>query len=330
MKDVVAMAAAIILGLMILSETVSAQSSRDEKYVIIGTTSKTVGYMAPWVGKIKGFFQAEGVRVDIPILRSATTGVQALVGGSTQFDATTVDAMISAADKGQELEVIGGIINGATYRLVAIKKLQSFKDLKGATIGVSSLTSGSTVLLRLMLEKNGLNYPRDYTLLSMGGTPERFAALESGRMGATLLAAPLSYKAVDLGYTKIGDVHEYVKHYQLSGLVVTTRWARDNQDTVRKVLRGLIRSFQWLHQNREEAVSLIGSELKLERRYAEAGWEEYVRSNAWPPKGDIDIEGVKTQIQILAQINKQTGPLPPPERYTNLSYLKAAQKELGM
>jgi ABC-type nitrate/sulfonate/bicarbonate transport system substrate-binding protein len=270
------------------------------------------------------------VRVDIPILRSATTGVQALVAGSTQFDATTVDAMISALDKGQELEVIGGIINGATYRLVAIKKFQSFKDLKGATIGVSSLTSGSTVLLRLMLEKNGLNYPRDYTLLSMGGTPERFAAIEAGRMDATLLAAPLSYKAVDLGYTKIGDVHEYVKHYQLSGLVVAKHWARDNPDTVKKVLRGLIRSFQWLHQNREEAVSLISSELKLERRYAEAGWEEYVRSNAWPPKGDIDIEGVKTQIQILAQINKQTGPLPPPERYTNLSYLKAAQKELGM
>ena len=330
MKDIVSTAAPLILALIILGGTAGAQSSRDEKYVIIGTTSKTVGYMAPWVGKIKGFFQSEGVRVDIPILRSATTGIQALVGGSTQFDATTVDAMISAVDKGQELEVIGGIINGATYRLVATKKFQSFKDLKGATIGVSSLTSGSTVLLRLMLEKNGLNYPRDYTLLSMGGTPERFAALESGRMDATLLAAPLSYKAVDLGFTKLGDVHEYVKHYQLSGLVVTRRWARDNQDTVKKVLRGLIRSFQWLHQNREEAVSLISSELKLERRYAEAGWEEYVRSNAWPPKGEIDIEGVKTQIQILAQINKQAGPLPPPERYANLSYLKAAQKELGL
>jgi ABC-type nitrate/sulfonate/bicarbonate transport system substrate-binding protein len=330
MKNVVATAAALILAFMTLSETAGAQSSRDEKYVIIGTTSKTVGYMAPWVGKIKGFFQAEGVRVDIPILRSATTGVQALVGGSTQFDATAVDAMISAVDKGQELEIIGGIINGATYRLVATKKFQTFKDLKGATIGVSSLPSGSTVLLRLMLEKNGLNYPRDYTLLAMGGTPERFAALESGRMDATLLAAPLSYKAVDLGYRKIGDVHEYVKHYQLSALVVTKRWAQDNQDTVKRVLRGLIRSFQWLHHNREEAVSLISSELKLERRYAEAGWEEYVRSNAWPPKGDIDLEGVKTQIQILAQNNKQNGPLPSPERYTNLTYLRVAQKELGM
>jgi ABC-type nitrate/sulfonate/bicarbonate transport system substrate-binding protein len=99
---------------------------------------------------------------------------------------------------------------------------------------------------------------------------------------------------------------------------------------VKKVLRGLIRSFQWLHQNREEAITLISSELKLERRYAEAGWEEYVRSNAWPPKGDVDVEGVRTQIQILAQNNKQSTPLPSPERYIDLTYLRAAQKELGM
>src|ERR1043166_3320293 len=111
----------LLLGLTLSCATGSAQTSRDEKYVIIGTTSKTVGYMAPWVGKIKGFFQAEGVRVDIPILRSATTGVQALMGGSTQFDATTVDAMISAVDKGQELEVVAGIINGEWRHLQACR-----------------------------------------------------------------------------------------------------------------------------------------------------------------------------------------------------------------
>ncbi len=330
MKHALSAAVSLAIALLFFSHPVDAQSAREEKYVLIGTTSKTVGYMAPWVAKIKGFFQAEGVRVDIPILRSATTGIQALVGGSTQFDATTTDAMMTAVDKGQELELIGGIINGATYRLVATKKFHSFKDLKGATIGVSSLTSGSTVLLRLMLEKNGIHYPRDFTLLSVGGTPERLAALESGRLDATLLAAPLSYKAVDMGYTKIGDVYEYVNHYELSGLAVTRRWARDNPETVREVLRGLIRGFQWLHQNKDEAIAFISSELKLERRYAAAGWEEYTRSNAWPPKGDIDVEGVKTQIQILAQANNSSSPLPPAEKYINLNYLKTAQKELGM
>ncbi len=318
---------------LLCSLPVLAQHSKggEGKYLILGTTSKTVGYMGPWVAKKKGFFDAEGLYVDIPILKSSTTGIQALIGGSTQFDATSIDTMIGAYEKGaRDLEAIGGIINGATYTLVAAKKFKSFKDLKGATIGVSSLTSGATSLLRLMLEKNGLHYPRDFVLLSVGGTPERFTSLQSGRVDAVILAAPLSYKALDLGFNNIGEVYDYVTHYQHSALIVKKSWARDNPDMVRKVLRALVRSFQWLHLNREEAISLISSELQLERRYAEAGWNEYTRSKAWPLKSEIDVEGVKTQIQIWAQREKLSGPLPAPDRYIETGYLKAVHKELGL
>ncbi|MBI4528943.1 MAG: ABC transporter substrate-binding protein [Deltaproteobacteria bacterium] len=314
-------------------QPVSAQLAKggEGKYLILGTTSKTVGYMGPWVAKRKGFFAAEGLNVDIPILKSSTTGIQALIGGSTHFDATSIDTMIGAYEKGaQDMEAVGGVINGATYTLVAAKKFRSFKDLKGATIGVSSLTSGATSLLRLMLEKNGLNYPRDFVLLSVGGTPERFTALQSGRVDAVILAAPLSFKALDLGFSKIGDVFDFVTHYQHSALIVKKSWARDNVDTVHRVLRALARSFQWLHHNREEAASLISSELSLERRYAEAGWEEYTRSKAWPLKAEIDMEGVITQIQIWAQREKNLRTLPTPDRYVNEKYLKAVHKELGL
>jgi ABC-type nitrate/sulfonate/bicarbonate transport system substrate-binding protein len=147
---------------------------------------------------------------------------------------------------------------------------------------------------------------------------------------AVILAAPLSFKALDLGFSKIGDVFEFVTHYQHSALVVKKSWARDNADTVHRVLRALVRSFQWLHHNREEAVSLISSELNLERRYAEAGWEEYTRSKAWPLKAEIDIEGVEAQIKIWAQREKGTLSLPGPGRYVNETYLKAVHKGLGL
>jgi ABC-type nitrate/sulfonate/bicarbonate transport system substrate-binding protein len=324
---------ALVFLFSLLTQPAVAQFAEggEGKYLILGTTSKTVGYMGPWVAKRKGFFAAEGLNVDIPILKSSTTGMQALIGGSTQFDATSIDTMIAAYEKGvQDVEVVGGIINGATYTLVAGKKFHSFKELKGATIGVSSLTSGATSLLRLMLEKNGLHYPRDVVLLSVGGTPERFTALESGRVDAVVLAAPLSFKALDLGFSKIGDVFEFVTHYQHSALVVKKSWARDNVDTVHRVLRALVRSFQWLHHNREEAVSLISSELNLEKRYAEAGWEEYARSKAWPLKGEIDIEGVETQIKIWAQREKGALSLSGPGRYVNETYLKAVHRELSL
>lgn len=181
-----------------------------------------------------------------------------------------------------------------------------------------------------MLEKNGLNYPRDFILLSVGGTPERFTSLQSGRVDAVILAAPLSYKALDLGFNNIGEVYDYVTHYQHTALVVKKSWARENRETVHRVLRALARAFQWLHHNREEAVSFMSSELQLERRYAEAGWQEYTRSKAWPLTAELDVEGVRTQIQIWAQREKITGPMPEPGRYVNLSYLSAVHKELGM
>ncbi|MEK6562978.1 MAG: ABC transporter substrate-binding protein [Candidatus Binatota bacterium] len=332
MKRAVFLFIAILVFVSFLPRSALAQvpKERERKYLIIGTTSKTVGYMGPWVAKKKGFFEEEGLNVDIPVLKSSTTAIQALLGGSTQFDASSIDTMIGAYEKGaQDLEAIGGIINGATYTLVAAKRFKSFKELKGATIGVSSLTSGATSLLRLMLEKNGLNYPKDFNLLSVGGTPERFSDLQSERVDAVLLAAPLSYKAMDMGFSKVGDVFDYVTHYQHSALVVKKSWARENRESVQRLLRALVRAFQWLHQNREEAIAFISSELKLERPYAEAGWQEYTRSKAWPLKAEIDIEGVKTQIQIWAQREKLTGPLPTPERYVNESYLKAVHKELA-
>ncbi len=332
MKRTVFLSSAILVLVSFLPRSALAQvpKERERKYLIIGTTSKTVGYMGPWLAKKKGFFEEEGLNVDIPVFGSSTTALQALIGGSTQFDASSIDTMIMAYEKGaQDQEAIGGIINGATYTLVAAKRFKSFKELKGATIGVSSLTSGATSLLRLMMAKNSLNYPKDFNFLSVGGTPERFSALQSGRVDAVLLAAPLSYKAMDMGFSKVGDVFDYVTHYQHSALVVKKSWARENQESVQRLLRALVRAFQWLHQNQEEAIAFISSELKLERHYAEAGWQEYTRSKAWPLKTEIDIEGVKTQIQIWAQREKITGPLPTPERYVNESYLKAVHKELA-
>lgn len=330
-KVTVYLFAATFVSFLLLPRSASPQTAkeRERKYLILGTTSKTVGYMGPWVAKKKNFFAEEGLNVDIPILKSSTTGIQALIGGSTHFDATSIDTMIGAYEKGaQDLETIGGIINGATYTLVAAKRFKTFKELKGATIGVSSLTSGATSLLRIMLEKNGLNYNKDVVLLSVGGTPERFTALQSGRVDAVILAAPLSYKAMDLGFSKIGDVYDYVTHYQHSALVVRKSWARANAEVLHRALRALARSFQWLHHNREEAVSLMSAELGLEKSYAEAGWEEYTRSKAWPLRAEIDVEGVKTQIQIWAQREKLNGPLPTPERYINETYLKTVHSEL--
>ena len=59
---------------------------------------------------------------------------------------------------------------------MAAKKFKTYNDLRGATFGAISLTSGVTFALRQVLKVKGLEYPRDYKLLVIGGTPQTYAA----------------------------------------------------------------------------------------------------------------------------------------------------------
>jgi len=42
------------------------------------------------------------------------------------------------------------------------------------------------------------------------------------------------------------------------------------------------------------------------------------------------LDGLKVNIEVQARDGVLKEPLPPPEKYVDLSYLKQAQKELGL
>jgi hypothetical protein len=46
--------------------------------------------------------------------------------------------------------------------------------------------------------------------------------------------------------------------------------------------------------------------------------------------GAVTLDGLKVNIEVQARDGVLKEPLPPPEKYVDLSYLKQAQKELGL
>ena len=67
--------------------------------------------------------------------------------------------------------MIGGLINGLGLSMIGGKQYKTYADLRGTTIGSQTLTSGTGFALRLVLKVHGLEYPRDYKLLNIGGAP---------------------------------------------------------------------------------------------------------------------------------------------------------------
>src|SRR5918995_3470197 len=259
----------------------------------VSSATKTLGYGPLWVASKMGFFERHGLDVDLVVIRASDVGIQALAGGSLEIAGSSADAPVAAIEKGLDLVMVGGIINGLTQSIMAAKKYKTYSDLRGATFGAISLTSGVTFALRQVLKVKGLEYPRDYKLLVIGGTPQTYAALTAGQIDAAALSLPVNYAAEEQGFNEIGRFVDVIPNYQLAALSAKRSWAEKNRPLMVRVMRAMAQTMRWIHQNKEAATDFLAKEMRLKPEHARRGWEFYSSTRTWHPDGDINLDGLQ-------------------------------------
>ncbi|MBI4527702.1 MAG: ABC transporter substrate-binding protein [Deltaproteobacteria bacterium] len=317
----------IIVPLLVLSSFPCF--SQDKVRFPVGASSKTLGYSPLWVASKQGFFDQQGLDAQLVLLRGTPPAVQALVAGSLYVAGASPDAVIEVTERGLDLVMVEGVINGLTHAIMGGKNYKNYEALRGATIGGQSLTSGITFPLKQVLKSKGLEYPRDYKLVNVGGTADLFAALSSGQIAAAPLAIPLNFAAEEAGFNVIGWYRDVLPNYQLTALTVRRSWAEANRPLLIRFVKGMVLAMRWLYENKEPAVEFLTKEMKLKPAHARRGWEYYTENRIWHPDTDINVEGVKTLIQIYGEQGQIKGTLPAPAKYIDQSYLREALKELG-
>ena len=295
----------------------------------VGASSKTLGYGPLWIAWKQGFFDQQGLDAQVILLRGTPPTVQALVAGSVYVGGATPDAVMEVTERGVDLVMVVGVINGLSHAIMGGKNYKRYEDLRGATIGGQSLTSGITFPLRQVLKSKGLEYPRDYKLVNVGGTADLFAALSSGQIAAAPLAIPLNFAAEEAGFNVIGWYRDVLPNYQLTALTVKRSWAEANRPLLIRFVKGMVLAMRWVYENKEPAIDFLAKEMKLKPAHARKGWEYYTANRIWYPYADINTEGVNTLIRIYSEQGQFKGTPPSPARYIDQSYLKEALRELG-
>jgi NitT/TauT family transport system substrate-binding protein len=317
----------VFLVLLLFSSFVTAQ---EKPKIFLGASSKTLGYSPLWVGTKKGFFEQQGLDVQLVLLRGMPMTVQALSAGSLHIGSGGAEPYIDAAERGLDFILTGGVINGTAQFIIAARNIKTYEDLRGATFGTSSLTGGTITVLREALKLKGLEYPRDYKLLIIaGGSATNLAALQSGQISATTVAVPLNYAAEEAGFNIVGKLSDGVPHFQTNVIATRRSWAAKNRPVMVQFTRAMVQSLRWLHENREAAIDFLAKEMQLKPVHARKGWEFYTQNRFWPPDGEVTMEGLKYNIRIYADQTGFKGPLPEPGKYVDQSYLNEALTGLG-
>ena len=317
----------VLLSLVLLHASPGLAQERVK--LRVSSATKTLGYGPLWVASKMGFFERQGLDVELVVIRASDVGIQALAGGSLEIAGSASDAPIAAVEKGLDLVIVGGIINGLTQSIMAAKKFKTYADLRGATFGAISLTSGVTFALRQVLKVKGLEYPRDYKLLVIGGTPQTYAALVAGQIDAAALSLPVNYAAEEQGFNEIGRFVDVIPNYQLAALSTKRSWAEKNRPVMVRVMKAMAQTMRWMHQNKEAAADFLAKEMRLKPEHARRGWEFYSSTRTWHPDGDINLDGLQIVTQIYWEQTQSKGPVPKGSKYADQSYLRDALKELG-
>ena len=298
----------------------------------LGVLSTAGDHWPRWVAWEQGFFKQQNLEVREFQTDSIAKAVQALSADSTDllFPANT-QGVVVAMSKGAAIKVVAGDFTKALYDLITGPKYKKIEDLKGGTMGVINLTSGSTVLLQKILAGHGLKYPGDYDLLTVGGTPARYAAVKKGAVAAAMVTIPTSYQAKEDGLNVVANISQYLPDYQFTVIAGNEKWMAGHKDQTVRFLMAMIKAMRFLNdpKNKEASIQAMIKHFKVKRSYAELAYKEVMEdlrpidNNATP-----STKGMETVISLELE-NKGLDKSYPPQHFIDDSYRQEALKRLG-
>jgi ABC-type nitrate/sulfonate/bicarbonate transport system substrate-binding protein len=280
----------------------------------------------------KEFLKQDNIRVEIKPVTDSPTLLRNLIRGNYDLILNNADNVIAWAEgqgedpqKNDFVIFLGGT-QGVDQKLVVVPAIKDFSDLKGKLLAADAVTTGYAVVAMGILQKHGLEWKRDYEVKSFGNTIARADAMSRGAAAGAMMSLP-EEDIQKRGFKVLAQAQDYVKHYA-RGLGATRReWANANEDLLVRFTRAMIRATDWLQdpKNKTEAIRLLLGETKNNRARAESMYNQTVSPTmGLTPRSRIDLEGIRTVIELRETAGLMRAPVPKPEKYIDERFYQKA------
>jgi ABC-type nitrate/sulfonate/bicarbonate transport system substrate-binding protein len=324
------MRAALIATCLCIAQPAAAASAT-LRYGQIPSTVRSVSSLYLFVAQQRGFFARENIKLDlVPIPGGTDKMVAALDHNAVEVAQTATPYLIRAALKGSDAVAIAGETANPVYSLIAQSQIRGFADLKGRVLGLSLAVDTISISMRKLLALNGLG-EADYRVKELVGTPVRFDCLKRGECDAVPLGQPEDFVAIAQGYRRLGLSTEAVATFQFQVVAARRAWAQANKDLVVRFVRALGAAFRFIREPANRAavakaiVELTGCSDEIARQTLALYFEP--DRGVVPRQAEIDLKGLAQVIAFMGEGGVINPPLPAPERFVDLQYLRAAQAQ---
>ena len=221
------LALAILLALVLIIDGWVPRAAFGQDRVRIGVPLFPTVSFPVFIAHDRGFFEKNGIKAEIIRINSEPTTYQALISGDIDATSGAPTGLVQSNLQGVPVVSLGSWDNLVSYTITTKEKIDDLAQLKGKKIGINRLGGKSSLILRVMLEDAGLNTTKDVTLLQLGGSQERLAALIRGGIDAAPVDFAFEPKMRQLGilsrHRQKNAVHEWPDH-GYRGIIEIESW----------------------------------------------------------------------------------------------------------
>lgn len=225
------------------------------------------------VAKEMGFFEEEGLDVDLQLLTEPSISTAMVASGEAQFYSISNGQAIKLVEMGSEVCIIAPVINASNTQVVVGRgdlEITSAKDLEGLKMGY---TDGADIIIAVknMCKDLGVDY--DAIELVNLQAADMLASLEKGDIDFFAAWEPWGIEAEKNGGKVLftgsksylpdneGDVNYLT--FEM-GIDVSKSYLESNPEECKAYVRAMMKATDYINENLEEAAAIIAPVINLD------------------------------------------------------------------
>jgi len=250
------------------------------------------------IAKQAGYFEEEGLDVEVVSIRSSAQNAAALLSG--EVDVSTIGGVgpVRARLGGSDLLFIAGSKNYFAGSIVARPDITTPADLRGKRIGITAPGGNTDLMARSVLPKFGLEAGRDVVLFATGSDPETVAALVASGIEAGSMTPPADDRARNAGFPTLIDVTAQRIPYPAAALGTTGATIASRGDALERYIRAYAKAIARYRSDKDFALQVAVDFLRSDDRAANS--EAYdIELALMQPDMDLPLAAIQGTLDLI-------------------------------
>ena len=278
--------AAACAGIAAVITSVATRAAGAETNLKVGYCARTISSAAaPFAIAMKlGWYAKDAIQVELVPVPGSTDCVKLVATGDIPYSLPSVEPLAIIRAQGVKAKIFYTAYEGNIYGIAVpeASPIRTFADLKGRSVGVTSMASGGVVIARALAANAGLNPDTDLRIVVAGEGAQTAALLRSGEVDA-LSQFDTQYALVENAGIKLRFLdNRVIEGFPSNGLLALEQTLQTQRRYAVALAKGYAKGTIFAMANPEAAIRIL--------------WEVYPQTR---PTGKDDATAIRDDLHTI-------------------------------